>query len=288
MPLDHLDAKTRVIALIGDPVSHSVSPRAQSFALAGTGVSALCLAFRVQKEGLARAIRGAQSLGIAGIMVTIPHKEAVLPLCDELHPSARLVGAANFLEFRADGTVCGHSSDGWAALRSLEDKGVSVSGDCVAILGGGGSARSLALTFADAGASRITLFNRTIERAQIIADEVRERTGVPARALPLPAYDLSEADIVVNTTSVGMTPDAHSSPLDTTLIEACHTVFDIVYNPLETRLLRESNERGAKTVDGLDMVLWTNVYAAKIGLGIDISIEQLREEARRALASDHF
>lgn len=283
MPLHYLDAKTRVLALIGDPVSHSVSPRAQSFALAKAGENALCLAFRVPGDDLAAAIHGAQALHIAGIMVTIPHKQAVLSLCDELHPSAQLVGAANFLEFRADGTICGHSSDGWAALRSLEDKGVAVSGARIAILGGGGSGRSLALTFADAGATHITLFNRTVERAQVIADEVQNRTGVPARACPLPASDLQSADILVNTTSVGMTPDVNSSPLDAATIEARHTVFDIVYNPLETCLLREARERGAKVIDGLDMVLWTNVYAAKIGLGADIKIEDLREEARRAL-----
>lgn len=283
MPLDYLNARTRVIALIGDPISHSVSPRAQSFALAQSDINALCLAFPVKSDALAQAIRGAQSLNMRGVMVTIPHKEAVLSLCDELHPSARLVGAVNFLEFRSDGTICGHSSDGWAALRSLEDKGVRIGGTRVAILGGGGSARSLALTFADAGAAHITLYNRTIERAQIIADEVQTRTGVPALVSPLPASGLSDSDIIINTTSVGMTPDINSSPLDADAIEAKHTVFDIVYNPLETRLLREAKERGAKVVNGLDMVLWTNVYAAQIGLNAQIKIEDLRAEALRAL-----
>ncbi len=285
MPLDQLNARTRVIALIGDPISHSVSPRAQSFALGKRGENALCLAFPVKSDHLAAAIRGAQSLNIAGVMVTIPHKEAVLSLCDELHPSARLVGAVNFLEFRADGTICGHSSDGWAALRSLEDKGVTISGARVAILGGGGSARSLALTFADAGAAHITLFNRTVGRAQIIADEVQSRTNVPALVRPLPTSDLSDASIIINTTSLGMTPDVDSSPLEAKIIEPHHTIFDIVYNPLETRLLREAKARGAKVVNGLDMVLWTNVYAAKIGLEADIKIEDLRDEALRALVS---
>jgi len=281
------DARTRLIALVGDPVSHSVSPRAQSFALAQIGANAGCLAFRVAPENLRTAILGAQSLGIAGVMVTIPHKEAVLEWCDELHPSAQLVGAVNLLEFRADGKTIGHSSDGWAALESLRSRGVEVSGARIAILGGGGSARSLALSFAAAGAANIFLANRTVERAKIIAAEVQTRTGVPARALALPVAGLREADIVINTTSVGMTPDTDETPLDANLLEARHTVFDIVYNPLETRLLREAKARGAKVVDGLDMVLWTNVYAARVCLNAEISIEDLREEARRALASDH-
>lgn len=277
------DGRTRVVAIIGDPVSHSVSPRAQSFALAHLGENALCLALRVGSEHLAEAVQGARHLGMRGVMVTIPHKEAVLALCDELHPSAQLVGAANFLEFREDGTTCGHSSDGWAALRSLEDRGVAVSGARVAILGGGGSARSLALTFADAGAKRVTLYNRTLERAQTIAYEVQSRTQGVAEARALPTNDLNEADIIINTTSVGMTPNVDSSPLHASLIQPSQTVFDIVYNPLETRLLREAKERGAKTVDGLDMVLWTNVYAARLAFRVELDIADLRAEARRAL-----
>ncbi len=277
------DAHTRMVALIGDPVSHSVSPRAQTFALSRAGANAVCLAFRVEPQRLQSAIVGARELGAAGLMVTIPHKEAVLSFCDELHPSARLVGAANLLEFRPDGTTCAHSSDGWAALESLKSRGVNVEQKRVAILGGGGSARSLALTFADAGASSVTLWNRTVERAQIIADEVRSRLGVHAEARALPVADAQDADIIINTTSIGMTPDTGSTPLDSALIEARHLVFDIVYNPLETRLLREAKERGAPTVDGLDMVLWTNVYAARVCLGVEISIDDLREEARRAL-----
>ncbi len=277
------DARTRVIALIGDPVSHSISPRAQSYALAQSGANALCLAFRVTPDGLRKALSGALAFGVAGVMVTIPHKEGVFPLCDELHPSAQLVGAANLLELRADGTLCGHSSDGWAALRSLDDKGVSVQGARVAILGAGGSARSLALSFADAGAACVTLYNRTLERAQTVAEEVLNRTGTQAFARALPVSDLEDADILVNTTSVGMTPDVGATPLDARLVMAHHTVFDIVYNPLETRLLREAKERGAKVVDGLDMVLWTNVYAARVCLGVALEIQDLRDEARRAL-----
>lgn len=282
-----LDARTRLLAIIGDPITHSVSPRAQSFALSQIGENAVCLAFRVAPDQLQSAVKGARELGLAGLMITIPHKEAVLPLCDELDASARLVGAANLLEFRSNGTICGHSSDGWAALESLKSCGVNVAQKRVAILGGGGSARSLALTFADAGASSITLYNRTLERAQTIADEVRSRLAVDAVARALPADDLQDDDIIVNTTSIGMTPGTASTPLDASVIEARHTVFDIVYNPLETRLLREAKERGAQTVDGLDMVLWTNVYAALVCLGVELRIEDLRSEARRTLGKNH-
>jgi len=281
------NTRTRLVALFGDPVAHSVSPRAQSFALSQCGENALCLAFRVSPQNLRGAIEGARALSIAGVMLTIPHKEAALEECDELHPSAQLVGATNLLEFRANGVTVGHSSDGWAALESLKTRGVEIKGARVAILGGGGSARSLALTFADAGAASLTLYNRTLERAQIIADEVQNKTGARAIAHALPADDLTEADILINTTSVGMTPHSDETPLAENLLDARHTVFDIVYNPLETRLLREAKTRGAQTVDGLDMVLWTNVYAVRVCLKAEISIDDLREEARKALLSDH-
>ena len=283
MSFNFLDARTRIVALVGHPVGHSISPRVQSFALSRRGVNGLCLAFDVTPEKLVPALHGARSLGVCGVMVTIPHKEAVLSGCNDLHPSAQLVGAANFLEFRADGTIRGHSSDGWAALRSLQDRGIGVRGKRIAILGGGGSARSLALTFADAGAASVALYNRTLARAQTIADEVQERLHVTSFARALPVVDLKNADIIVNTTSVGMAPDINASPLDASAIEAYHTVFDIVYNPLETRLLREAKTRGAQAVNGLDMVLWTNVYAARIAFGVELDIEDLRSEAWWAL-----
>ena len=281
-----ISAHTRTLAIIGDPIEHSLTPRIQNAAWRALGEDCdfVNVAFRVSPAQLATAVFGARSLGFLGLMVTIPHKEAVLSLCDELHSSAQLLGAANLLEFRDDGAIVGHSSDGWAMLESLREENVEVAGKDVLILGGGGAARSLALTLAGAGVSGITILNRTLERAQIIAAEV-EKHGVVTCAGSLERDQIktftARADLIINTTSLGMTPDVDSTPLGKNLLRADCAVYDIVYNPLETRLLREARAVGARGVDGLGMLIHTNVYAARVCAGREISATVMREEAMR-------
>jgi shikimate dehydrogenase len=303
LPTSH----TRTLAIIGDPIEHSLTPLIQNAAwqhLRETEGDFVNVAFCVAPQNLEKAVRGAQALGFLGLMVTIPYKRSVLALCDELDASAQLIGAANLLQFREDGKIIGHSSDGWAAIKSLDEQGVIVSGKRVCILGGGGAARSLALTFAIEGASEIIVLNRTLERAQVIADEVNA-LGKSARAAALDGSTLRavlpEYDLLVNATSVGMHPREDASPLgarvlpiqgegDAVTLEAqlLHpglAVYDIVYNPLETQLLRAAKIAGARAVDGLGMLIYTNVYAAQICAGRSISPTVMRGAALAALNS---
>ena len=282
-----ISAHTRTLAILGDPIEHSLTPRIQNAAWRALGEdnNFVNVAFRVSPSQLATAVFGARSLGFLGLMVTIPHKEAVLSLCDQLHSSAQLMGAANLLEFRADGSIVGHSSDGWAMLESLREENVEVAGQHVTILGGGGAARSLALTLAGAKVKSLTILNRTLERAQVIAAEV-ETLGVPACAGSLDRNDVAQAaqksDLLINTTSLGMTPKTEATPISCNLLRPDCAVYDIVYNPLETRLLREARAIGARGVDGLGMLIYTNVYAARVCADREISAQVMRAEAMRA------
>jgi len=282
-----ISAHTQTLAILGDPIEHSLTPRIQNAAWRALGEDShfVNVAFRVSPSQLATAVFGARALGFLGLMVTIPHKEAVLSLCDELHSSAQLLGAANLLHFRDDGKIVGHSSDGWAMLQSLREENVEVTGRNITILGGGGAARSLALTLAGANVKSLTILNRTIERAQTIAAEV-EKHGVAARAAALERETLAQvcenADLLINTTSVGMTPDVAATPVSQHLLNPNCAVYDIVYNPLETRLLREARASGARGVDGLGMLIYTNVYAARVCANREISAQVMRAEAMRA------
>ena len=279
-------AHWKTLAIIGDPIEHSITPRIQNRAWREIGVEIINVAFRVAPKNLETAVRGAQGLGVLGLMVTIPHKEAVLDLCDELDESARWMGAANLLHFHPDGRIVGYSSDGWAAVKSLEEEGVTVRGARIAILGGGGAARSLALTFAREEAEEIVLLNRTISRIERIAEEAAP-LGVPMRALGLNEETLSAAlldvDLLVNSTSVGMHPNEDATPVPAHLLLPDLAVYDIVYNPLETQLLRDARAAGAKAVDGLGMLIYTNVRAAEICAGETLSVKVMREEALAAL-----
>jgi shikimate dehydrogenase len=220
-------------------------------------------------------------------MVTIPHKERVLALCDELDESARLMGAANLLQFREDGKIIGHSSDGWAAIESLKEEGVTIENTCIALLGGGGAARSLALTFARAGAREIRIINRTLARAEAIVAEIRA-LGVVASAvepeLSTLQITLDDCDLLVNATSVGMHPRENESPVPDGVLAPHLAVYDIVYNPLETRLLRAARACGARAVDGLGMLIYTNVYAARVCAGSTLAPTVMRRAALHALA----
>ena len=285
-----ISARTRTIAIIGDPIDHSLTPRIQNVALRAINADIVNVAFHVHLENLEAAVRGAQALGFLGLMVTIPHKEAVLELCDELDVSARDMGAANLLHFRKDGAIVGYSSDGWAAVKSLEEEGARIEDARVVILGGGGAARSLALTFARAGAKSLVLLNRTLERAARIADEAAlldiNSTADELNDATLEKY-LTDADLVVNATSVGMHPKEDETPVPAQFLRAGQTVYDIVYNPLETRFLREAKAAGAKAVDGLGMLIYTNVRAVEVCAGNRISASLMRAEALRAFAERH-
>jgi shikimate dehydrogenase len=285
-----ITARTRSLAIIGCPIEHSLTPRIQNAAWREASTDIVNVGFRVEPHHLETAVRGARALGLLGLMVTIPHKEAVLDLCDEIDQSARLIGAANLLHFHSDGRIVGYSSDGWAALKSLEEEGVSIAGARISILGGGGAARSLALTFARAEVASITLLNRTVERAQRIAAEAVP-FGVPVTALQLDdaalAEVLPETDLLVNSTSIGMHPNVEETPVPAALLHPDLAVYDIVYNPLETRLLSAARNAGAKTVDGLGMLIYTNVRAAQVCAAVDISAIVMRAEALRALGERH-
>ncbi|MEO6906502.1 MAG: shikimate dehydrogenase [Abditibacteriaceae bacterium] len=291
-----IDSSTKVLAIIGDPIEHSLTPRIQNAAWRNLNApqqtyNVLNVAFRVQQKDLELAVRGAQKMGLLGLMVTIPHKEKVLSLCDELDISAQDVGASNLLHFRSDGAIVGYSSDGWAAIKSLEEEGVQLENSRVAIMGGGGGARSLALCLARAGISHLRLLNRTVERAEKIVQEVKalnpllDVLALPSQKSTFEAV-LPECDILVNATSMGMSPHVDGIPLNSNLLKSLPghaAVYDIVYNPLETRLLKAARGKRLRVIDGLGMLIYTNVRAAQICAQAELSAAVMRREALAAL-----
>lgn len=282
----NLSSKTRLLAIIGDPISHSISPRIQNTAWRAANIDIALVACRVENDDVENAVRGAQSLGFLGLMVTVPHKERVLELCDELDNSARDVGAANLLHFHPDGKIVGYSSDGWAAIKDLAEHEIAVKSQRVAILGAGGAARSLALTLAREGVRELRVLNRTRARAERLAEEVRA-LGVEVFVGETNDEDfdthLRDVDLLINATSTGMSPHINETPLNKRFLRCEMAVYDIVYNPLETRLLREAREIGAKAIDGLGMLIGTNIRAAQICVNADLSWNVMRDEAMRAL-----
>ena len=272
-----IDARTKIIALVGDPIEHSLTPRIQNAALKRLGVNVRNIAFRVPKGLLRDVVKGFKATGVLGVMVTIPHKEDAFKLADERDQFAELMGSANLLVFK-DSKVIAYSTDGYAASRSLKEAGVNVKGKCIAIVGTGGAGRALAFQFVLDGAARLLLFNRTIERAEKLSAELKRRLGfnevqVFTHNPDLLRSELRNCDLLVNATSVGMHPNDDETPVPADALHRNLVVFDIVYNPVQTRLLKEAKRKGCKTVDGVPMLVYTNEKALELCLGVKVTHE---------------
>ncbi len=248
--VDSITGATKLAAVIGDPVRHSLSPAIHNAAYGATGLDWRYVAFPVLEGGAPAALEAMRTLSIEGLSVTMPHKEAVAGHVDELMPAAAALASVNCVKREGDRLI-GDSTDGIGFVRSLEaDLGRSIAGASVAIVGAGGAARSIIDAVARAGAHQIVVVNRTpaaAERAATLSTIARVGS----------ADEIRQSDIIVNTTSVGMAggPDPEASPVSRELLRAEHIVADIVYQPRQTPLLRIAADVGAQPVGGLGMLV---------------------------------
>jgi shikimate dehydrogenase len=246
-----ITGRTRIYAHIGFPITHTRTATLYNGLLDDRGIDVQVVPFQVEPDLLASAVPGFRAWqNLVGVGVTIPHKESMLPLVDELTPMARLCGATNVIRREPDGRLIGGQFDGIGLVQSLITAGHEVAGARVLLSGAGGTARPVAFALADAGAARLEIANRTREKAEAIADEVRA------------AYPGCEAavhrgggafDVVVNATSLGMRPD-DALPVDPAVLRPGVVVADAVMTPPETALLRLAAEKGAIPHPGLLML----------------------------------
>lgn len=283
-----ISGKTGICGIIGDPVEHSMSPLMQNAAFRRLGLDYLYVPFRVRRELLDRALEGVRALNIRGLNVTTPHKVAVMSLLDEIDPLAKRIGAVNTI-VNDDGVLSGYNTDAAGFLRALLEKGIEPKGRNVVVLGAGGASRAVSLVLAERG-SKVVVLNRTLDRAKEVANRVSGVSRNEVRALELDRDNLSgalgEADILVNTTSVGMSPNTGESPVASDLLKPSLVVFDIVYSPVRTKLLKEAEEAGALAVSGLDMLVWQGAIAFEKWTGLAAPSELMKEEVARAVAGD--
>lgn len=266
-----------VCLIIGDPVSHSLSPRMHNVAYRVKELPFVMGAARVTPEALPEAIAGVRALNIRGLACTMPHKVTICSLLDELDPIAKTIGAVNTV-VQDKGRLIGFNTDWLGILRPLESM-TSLRGKQVAILGAGGAAQAAVYACATAGAS-VTIVNRTIASAESVA----ARFGVEALALNS-SSDLEPFEVIINTTSVGMSPNTTQSPLSDNQIFPHQIVFETIYYPLETQLLRSAASQGAKIVRGLDMFLEQGAAQFELHTGANAPREAMRSEIFPALVT---
>lgn len=266
----------KVFGVMGDPVEHSLSPAMHNAAFRELCMDCTYHPFRVAPENLGDAIKGANALGFGGLNVTVPHKEQTLDFveADEL---ALKIGAVNTIDFK-DG-IHGYNTDGLGAEKALTEKGILIKGSNISIVGAGGAAKSIAFHFSNLGAN-IDIFNRTPQRAEQLAHVV----GGQAHGLDVLGESLENCDILINTTTVGMHPNVSESIVTREQLHSDLAVFDIVYNPLKTKLLQEAEDAGAKTIDGVGMLVHQGAESFRIWTGREPPVETMRDAVLEGLA----
>ena len=264
----------QVYGLLGNPVGHSLSPPMHEAAYEALDLDARYVTFEPARDELAAALAGAEALGIRGLNVTIPFKEDALAL-DDPDPLAERIGAVNTVDLSGERPT-GHNTDALGVTRAFEHHGIATEGTAV-VVGAGGAGRAAAFGLADAGCA-VRIAHRTVERAASLASEV---PGASAHGLDALGDLLADADLLVNATSVGMEEDA--TPVPSGALHGGLAVLDAVYHPIETRLLREATEVGARTVDGAWMLLFQGAAAFERWTGRDAPVEPMNRALRARL-----
>ncbi|MBC7086245.1 MAG: shikimate dehydrogenase [Methanomethylovorans sp.] len=269
----------RVFAVLGDPIEHSLSPLMHNAAFKALGMDCTYHAFQVNKENLKDAIKGANALGFGGLNLTVPLKEEALKIV-EPDSLAAAIGAVNTVDFKEG--IRGYNTDGIGAEKALIDAGVKIGGAKVVIIGAGGAARGICFQLARCGAD-VTIANRTPEKAIQLADDAAVIGNVKGCGLEQLDDLIASADILINCTTLGMYPHVEDSIVTANQIHEDLVVFDIVYNPLKTKLLMEAEKAGAKTVSGVMMLVYQGAEAFRIWTGVEPPVEIMKKAVIGAL-----
>ncbi len=282
-----ISATTGVCAVIGDPVEHSLSPTIHNAAFESCRLDMVYTAFHVKRGDLRGALAGVRSLGIHGLSVTIPHKVDILPLLDSIEPLAGRIGSVNTVTNR-DGLLSGCSTDGPGALRALEAQQVDVTGRRILLLGSGGAARAIAFALADLSPAP-SLEILGVEEAELgkLRDDLVGACSASVRWALLDrdgiAAGIEAAEIVIHATPVGMAPKTEASLIPEGMLRSDQVVFDAVYTPFETKLLRDARKAGARTVPGLGMFVHQAAIQFELWTGESAPVETMTDAVRRAL-----
>ena len=276
---------TGLLALLGSPVGHSGSPAMYNYSFEKLGLDYAYVAFDVKEDEMERAINAMRLFKMRGCNVTMPGKNIAVKFMDELSPAAELIGAVNTI-VNDDGKLTGHNTDGIGFVQNLRENGVEVKGKKITIAGGGGAATAMQVQCALDGAREITIFNKKdafFERTLQTAEKIRNAVD----GIVVNVYDIDDvakmteeilsSDIFANATIVGMKPlDDQSVVKDLSAFHKDLVVCDAVYNPIETKLLREAKEGGCKCVGVKGMLIWEGVAAFKLYTGQDMPVEEVK------------
>ena len=274
-----ISTKTKIAAVIGDPIEHSLSPKLHNYLLEKHQIDGIYIPFRIQKTDLRQSLQSFAKIGLKGCNVTIPHKEETLKICDQLSKSASIIGAVNTVIVTADQKLYGHNSDGIGFINNIKQNQPSFTfeGKKVVMIGAGGAARAICYALIKEGVSQITIINRTVVKAEDLINEFKEKLQPQTKLLAKPYYAIETAfadcDLLINTTSLGM---QGQPPLEISInkLPKNTLVTDIVYKPLITTLLYKAQERGNPTVTGIGMLINQALIGFEAWYGVKPEVDQ--------------
>lgn len=262
-----INGRTRLCGLIGNPVEHSFSPLIHNNMSDLLGINMVYTTFKVEKDDVEAAVKGAHALNVLGMNVTVPHKQAVIPYLDDIDSLAKNIGAVNTLVYTEKGYK-GYNTDILGLYRSMVEEGVVLEGENIIILGAGGAARAIAFLCADKGAKKVYLLNRSVEKAKEIAGAVnkeKDREVIVPMALADYTAIPQDSYLCIQTTSVGLHPNDDDVVIaDEAFYHMIHTGYDIIYNPYETKFMKLVKAAGGRAYNGMKMLLYQAVEAYEL------------------------
>lgn len=280
-----ITGKTCLTGLLGSPVSHSISPLMHNFSFRALNIDCVYLCFEINEQTLEDAVKGLRTLNVKGFNLTMPNKNKILEFLDQLSPAARLIGAVNTVENR-DGLLVGHNTDGIGFMHSVQEQGIEMKEKTMTLMGIGGAATAICAQAALDGVDTIHIFARKTSRhlprmkklirelsaetsCHFYLEDISDQTALKAA--------LTESRLLVNATSVGMSPNTEACILpDASFLNPSLAVADIIYNPWKTRLLSMAEEAGCTAFNGYSMLLWQGAEAFKIWTGQEMPLEDVR------------
>ena len=283
-----ITGKTKLLGVLGAPIGHSLSPIIQNAALRAAGLDYVYAALPVRADALTSAVHGLRDAGIAGFNVTIPFKTEIIPLMDDLSEDARRIHAVNTVVVEENGRLVGHNTDVTGFLAGFAERGISIEGTHAVLVGAGGAARAALWGLLRSHVTSVTIGVRTAAKGAALAANFAADGTVEACAFDDPAFTraLAAADVVVQTTPVGMTPHTEAlPPIDLATLKDGTVLYDLIYTPAATRFLREGATRGLRTINGETMLAAQGAEAFRLWTGITPDLELmkcvLREELSR-------
>lgn len=273
----------KLFGVIGDPIAHSLSPAMHNKELMELGIDAYYHPFRIDEKDLKTAVEGMKVIGIDGFNVTIPHKTAIIPLLDKVDPLAKAIGAVNTV-VREDGLFVGYNTDGVGFVESLKEGWKEdLTKEKALIIGAGGAAKAIYYTLLSHGLQTVDICNRTVQKAEALIANQPYKANSKALSLEDAESNIGNYSLIIQTTSIGMDPDIDKSPLSLKGINSSTFVSDIIYNPEETMFLKQAGQNGAKTQNGLGMLVYQGALAFEKWTHVKPDARRMKETVTKFL-----